>query len=138
MMKLDWQKLDLLGVTLVTLHSLLVGALLFFLPEWTLKFAGWEGTDNLFFPRQSGAFHFVVAAGYFVEWRKCGSINLLIIAKSTAVVFLLVLNPWGEAWSVPFSGITDGLMLVGMIVVHTMAKRQETRETLNLPQPGDS
>ncbi len=122
---LDWRKLDLIGVSLVTLHSLLVGGLLFFFPAWTLKFAGWEQVDTLFFPRQSGAFHFVVAFGYFVEWRRCNSINLLVIAKSTAVIFLLVLNPWGEAWSVPFSGITDGLMLVGMLVVHTMAGRQK-------------
>lgn len=130
MKNLDWKRLDLIGVSLVTLHSLLVGALLFFFPVWTLKFAGWDGVDSLFFPRQSGAFHFVVAAGYFVEWRRCGSINLLIIAKSTAVVFLLVLNPWGEAWSVPFSGITDGMMLVGMILIHNLAKRQEKNQAL--------
>jgi hypothetical protein len=130
MKNIDWVRLDLVGVSLVTLHSILVGALLFFIPEWTLRFAGWEGTDTLFFPRQSGAFHFVVAAGYFVEWRRCGSINLLIIAKSTAVIFLLVLNPWGEAWSVPFSGVTDGLMLVGMIVVHNLAKRQKAASEL--------
>jgi len=126
----SWQKLEKLGVTLVTLHSLLVGALLFFIPEWTLNFAGWEPTDNLFFPRQSGAFHFVVAAGYFVEFRRCQSINLLMMAKTTAVVFLLVLSPWGEAWSVPFSGITDGLMLVGMVVVHNLAKRENKPESI--------
>lgn len=121
---IPWRKLDMIGVTLVTLHSLLVGFLLFFIPEWTLKFAGWDQVDTLFFPRQSGAFHFVVALGYFVEWRRCGTINLLLIAKSTAVIFLLVLNPWSEAWSVPFSGITDGMMLVGMFIVHRMARRQ--------------
>ena len=124
---LPWQKLETIGVTLVTLHSLLVGFLLFFIPQWTLNFAGWESVENLFFPRQSGAFHFVVAASYFVEYRRCGSINLLIIAKATAVVFLLVLNPWSEAWSVPFSGITDGLMLVGMVLVDRMAKRQAAK-----------
>lgn len=110
-------------MVLVCLHSLLVGALLVFIPEWTLRFAGFEGVDSLFFPRQSGVFHFVVAAGYYAEYRRCGSINLLVIAKTTAVVFLLVLNPWKEAWSVSFSGITDGLMLVGMILVRWMARR---------------
>ena len=40
-----------------------------------------------------------------------------------AVVFLLVMSPWKEAWSVPFSGITDGLMLVGMVVVNRLANR---------------
>ncbi len=115
---ISWPALEKLGIVLVALHSLLVGALLLFIPAWTLGFAGWEAVDDLFFVRQSGAFHFVVAAGYLVEYRGRGSINLLIVAKSTAVVFLLALSPWGEAWSVPFSGITDGLMLVGMVVIH--------------------
>ena len=121
---IPWAKLEGSGVILVCLHSLLVGCLLFFLPDWTLRFAGWDTVENTFFPRQSGAFHFVVAIGYYVEWRRCRSINLLLIAKSTAVIFLLVLNPWQEAWSVPFSGIADGLMLVGMFFVHRMAGRQ--------------
>ena len=118
---IPWQKLETVGVTLVALHSLLVGVLLFAFPTWTLSFAGWQHQDSLFFPRQSGAFHFVAACGYLVEWRRCGSINLLVLAKSTAVVFLLLLNPWNEAWSVPFSGITDGLMLVGMLFLHRQA-----------------
>jgi hypothetical protein len=125
---ISWPALEHVGVVLVVLHSLLVGSLLFFIPEWTLKFAGWNGLDNLFFPRQSGAFHFVVAVGYFVEYRKCESINLLLMAKSTAVVFLLVLNPWNDAWSVPFSGVADGLMLAGMFWVHRLARRQRARQ----------
>jgi len=120
---LPWPKLEHIGVLLVALHSCLVGFLLFFIPEWTLNFAGWEKMENVFFFKQSGAFHFVVALGYYVEYWRYKSINLLVIAKTTAVVFLLVLNPWGEAWSVPFSGITDGMMLVGMAFVHVMAKR---------------
>jgi hypothetical protein len=124
---LSWRRLEAIGVVLVSLHSLMVGAMLFFIPAWTLKFAGWDQVDTLFFPRQSGAFHFVVAAGYFVEWRRCQSVNLLLMAKATAVIFLLVLSPWQEAWSVPFSGIMDGLMLVGMFVVHRLAVRERTR-----------
>lgn len=120
---LSWPALEKLGIILVALHSFLVGGLLLLIPVWTLNFAGWEPVDDLFFIRQSGAFHFVVAAGYLVEYWRNGSINLLIIAKVTAVVFLLVLSPWGEAWSVPFSGITDGLMLVGMFVIHRQVVR---------------
>ena len=118
---ITWVNLEKWGLILVAMHSLLVGALLLFIPAWTLKFAGWPPMDDLFFIQQSGAFHFVVAAGYLVEYRKNRSINLLIVAKATAVIFLLVLSPWGEAWSVPFSGITDGLMLVGMVIVHRQA-----------------
>lgn len=119
------RQLEHLGVILVSLHSLLVGFLLFAVPQWTLEFAGWQPMADTFFPRQSGAFHFVVAAGYWVEYRRCGSINLLLIAKSTAVIFLLILNPWNAAWSVPFSGVADGLMLVGMAGVRFLAARAE-------------
>ncbi len=132
MRSIPWSRLEKPGVILVALHSLLVGGLLLFIPHWTLNFAGWPAMDDVFFIRQSGAFHFVVAVGYLVEYWRCGTINLLIIAKSTAVVFLLVLSPWGEAWSVPFSGITDGLMLVGMLVVWNQARRSIARQETEL------
>ena len=132
MRSIPWSRLEKPGVILVALLSLLVGGLLLFIPHWTLNFAGWPAMDDVFFIRQSGAFHFVVAVGYLVEYWRCGTINLLIIAKSTAVVFLLVLSPWGEAWSVPFSGITDGLMLVGMLVVWNQARRSIARQETEL------
>lgn len=47
----------------------------------------------------------------------------MLMAKGVAVVFLLIMSPWKEAWSVPFSGVFDGLMLVGMFFVHRMANR---------------
>ncbi len=118
-----WKKLERWGIILVALHSFLVGALMLFFPHWTLKFAGWENVDYVFFVRQSGAFHFVVGLGYLVEYWRNQSISLLVIAKITAVVFLLTLSPWADAWAILFSGITDGMMLVGMVVVYWMAKR---------------
>ena len=56
---IPWSRLEKPGVILVALHSLLVGGLLLFIPDWTLKFAGWPAMDDVFFIRQSGAFHFV-------------------------------------------------------------------------------
>ena len=120
----NWKKLEQWGVVLVALHSFLVCSLMVFFPQWMLKFAGWKNVDYVFFIKQSGAFHFVVAMGYLLEYWRYRSIGLLVIAKSTAVVFLLALSPWADAWAISFSGITDGLMLVGMVVVHLMAKRQ--------------
>ena len=76
-----------------------------------------------FFPRQSGAFHIILALGYLWEYRAHQTIRLMLLAKATAVVFLLIMSPWKEAWSVPFSGIFDGLMLVGMAWLHRMANR---------------
>jgi len=119
---LPWRKLESVALILVALHSYAVGAMLLLATAWTMKFAGWGEVDALFFPRQSGAFHLVVATGYLLEYFRRGSITLLILAKVTAVVFLLVLNPWQTAWSIPFSGIFDGLMLVGMLFLHAKAR----------------
>ena len=119
---LFWRRLEGIGVVLVALHSLLIGAALMLATDWVLDFAGWQAVTHNFFPRQSGVFHLVVAVGYLWEYRRYGEINLMILAKSSAVVFLLIASPWQEAWSVPFSGVLDGLMLVGMFVVHRLAR----------------
>ena len=118
-----WRKLEDVGVFLVALHSFLIGIMLIFTTVWILDFAGWSQVSHPFFPRQSGAFHIILAAGYFLEYRAYQTIRLMLLAKATAVVFLLIMSPWKEAWSVPFSGIFDGLMLVGMALIHRMARR---------------
>jgi hypothetical protein len=118
-----WRRLEGIALVLVALHSYAVGGMLVFAPAWTLDFAGWTEVGNLFFPRQSGAFHFVVATAYLWEWRRHGTVQLLLMTKSIAVLFLLILNPWRTAWSIPFSGVFDGLMLVGMAWLDRMARR---------------
>ena len=115
------KRLESLGVLLVALHSLIIGLMLIFATEWVLGFAGWAHVDHMFFPRQSGAFHIILAVAYYWEYRKHGTIRLILLAKTTAVVFLLIMSPWKEAWSVPFSGVFDGLMLAGMALVHKLA-----------------
>ncbi len=121
----SWRRLETIAVALVALHSYLLGLMLMFVPAWTLRFAGWGELGELFFPRQSGAFHLVVATAYLLEYFRNRSILLLVAAKATAVIFLLALNPWASAWSIPFSGILDGLMLVGMIFLHVQVRREE-------------
>ena len=118
-----WRRLEGVGVFLVALHSFAIGIMLIFTTGWVLQFAGWDEVSHLFFPRQSGAFHLILAAGYLWEFHAHGTIRLMLLAKGTAVVFLLIMSPWKEAWSVPFSGVFDGLMLVGMAFVHRMANR---------------
>jgi hypothetical protein len=117
------KRLESLGVFLIALHSLLIGLMLIFATEWVLGFAGWAHIDHLFFPRQSGAFHIILAVGYVWEYRSHGTIGLILMAKATAVIFLLIMSPWKEAWSVPFSGVFDGLMLAGMAAVHGMVRK---------------
>ena len=123
----SWRQLETIALVLVAAHSYVLGLMLMLLPAWTLNFAGWGEVDELFFPRQSGAFHLVVATAYLLEYFRTGGIILLLSAKATAVVFLLALNPWASAWSIPFSGVFDGLMLVGMFFLHFQARREARR-----------
>lgn len=128
-----WRRLEQIGVWLVFVHSLAIGIALMFATQWVLDFAGWDHVKHLFFPRQSGAFHIVLAVGYLWEFYRHRGIKLMLMAKGTAVVFLLVLSPWQEAWSVQFSGLMDGVMLVGMGVVHRLANRGEITFSSSVP-----
>lgn len=112
-------RIERLLVLLVALHSVAVGAMLLLAPAWAVEFAGWAGADPLFFPRQGGAFHFVAAFAYVYEHRRLESVTILAFTKALAVVFLLSVAAAGEAaWSVPFSGLSDGLMGATVLAVH--------------------
>jgi hypothetical protein len=99
-------------VVLVALHSLVVGLFLAFATEWGARFGGFGETRPLFFPRQAGAFHFVVAIVYVVELFRYRGVLLLVLTKSTAVVFLglTVLLVPGSPWVVPLSAAGDAAM----------------------------
>ncbi len=112
-------------IGLIVLHSFIVGIMLMFFAEWAVAFAGWaNGADPVFFIWQAGAFHFVLAAGYVAEYRRSRSIQLLLIAKTTAFVFLIggsliAVTPW----SVWFSGFADGAMALTAYLVHRAVKK---------------
>jgi len=111
-------------VHLIALHSAIVGLMLLAFPEWSVRFGGWPGADPYFFPRQAGIFHFVVVIGYLGEWRRHRGVSLLVATKSIAFAFLLGAWLEGEsAWSVPFSGVTDGLMGLVAFWIHREASR---------------
>jgi len=106
-------------IILIALHSIVVGVMLLFFPEWAVEFAGWSGADPIFFIRQAGIFHFVLAAGYLVEYSRTQTITLLLIAKTTAFVFLVGGSLFGDTpWSVWFSGFADGAMALVAFLVH--------------------
>ncbi len=110
-------------IVLISLHSFIVGIMLMFFAEWAVRFAGWSGADPVFFIWQAGAFHFVLAAGYLVEHARWHSISLLLIAKTTAFVFLLGGSLLVDTpWSVWFSGLADGAMALSAYLVHRAAK----------------
>jgi len=80
-----------------------------------------------FFIWQAGAFHFVLASGYLVEYVRWRSISLLLIAKTGAFVFLLGGSLLVETpWSVWFSGFADGAMALTAFLVHRAVKRNPT------------
>lgn len=98
-------------VVLVALHSYAVGAFLLFLTEWGARFGGFGEVSPPFFARQAGIFHFVVATAYLVEWFVHRGVYVLLLAKATAVAFLLATWALGvAAWSVPLSAGGDAVM----------------------------
>ena len=106
-------------IILISLHSIIVGIMLMFFAEWAVEFAGWNGAEPVFFIWQAGAFHFVLVTGYLVEYFRWRSISLLLIAKTTAFVFLLGGSLLADTpWSVWFSGVADGAMALVAYLVH--------------------
>ena len=106
-------------IILIALHSIIVGVMLLFFAEWAIEFAGWSGADPIFFIWQAGAFHFVLAAGYLAEYSRTQTISLLLIAKTTAFVFLIGGSLLADTpWSVWFSGLADGAMALTAFLVH--------------------
>jgi hypothetical protein len=111
-------------IILIALHSIIVGVMLMFFAEWAIEFAGWSGADPVFFIWQAGAFHFVLAAGYLVEYSRTQTITLLLIAKTTAFVFLIGGSLLADTpWSVWFSGFADGAMALTGFLVHRAVRR---------------
>jgi hypothetical protein len=108
-------------VFLVVVHTLAVGAVLLLFPEFAISFGGFEPGPT-FFTRQGGAFHLVAGAAYLGEYRRLGTVRLLVGTKIWATIFLGAVWLGGEhAWAVPFSALGDAAM--GAIVwwVHRRA-----------------
>ena len=111
-------------IFLISLHSIIVGLMLLFAADWAVRFAGWAGADPIFFIWQAGAFHFVLATGYLMEYSRSQTISLLLVAKTFAFVFLLGGSLLTQTpWSVWFSGFADGAMALTAFLVHRAVKR---------------
>lgn len=111
-MNVDRTGLERWWVILVAVHSVGVGVVLVFFPRWAAGFGGWEGLSDVFFVRQGGAFHFVVALGYLMEYRRHRTVRLLLTAKAIGTAFLLAMwfTDVGGPWAIPFSALGDGAM----------------------------
>jgi hypothetical protein len=105
-------------VVLVAVHSFVVGLFLTFATDWGARFGGFPSPVPLFFPRQGGAFHFVVAAIYLVECFHYRGVFLLVMTKSMAVLFLVLASLLTDVpWLVPLSALGDGLMAVAVVLL---------------------
>lgn len=111
-----------LFVILVAAHSLAIGAGLVAAPDLATAFAGFGEVRPLFFARQAGAFHLVLAVGYLIELRH-GSVSLLVTAKFVALAFLgWATLEGGAPWSVSLSAAADGAMGAGALWLHRRAR----------------
>lgn len=119
---LDLRRVESWLVHLIALHSLVVGGMLLLAPGWATQFGGWSGVSHLFFTRQAGVFHFVVVIAYLGEYHRLRGVSLMVATKSIAFVFLVGAWLLGErAWSVPLSGLADGVMGLLVALVHRAA-----------------
>jgi hypothetical protein len=121
-----WRAVETWLVVLIACHSVAVGFFLLFATRWGTRFGGWHDVQPLFFARQAGVFHFVVAASYLAEWFTYRGTAVLVIAKCTAVVFLLSMFYLdGGPWPLPLSALGDGAMAVAIVEVDKRRRRQE-------------
>jgi len=111
-------------VVAVAAHTVGVGAMLLLAPTWScMAFGGWTSLGPLFFPRQSGVFHFVMAFAYLYEYFRHRDVTVMVVAKALAFLFLLSVTAFGGVpWVVPFSAVTDGLMGAAVLGVRRMTR----------------
>ncbi|MFN8588261.1 MAG: hypothetical protein U0704_10735 [Candidatus Eisenbacteria bacterium] len=110
-------------VALVVLHSAALGLAAVVAPEWGLRFTGFGTASPMFFARQVGVFHVVVAIAYAIEWRRYRGVSILLMAKTTAVLFLaLELANGPRPWIVPVSLAGDAAMAVAVALLAARAR----------------
>lgn len=119
---LPWPRIERWLVVLIALHSYAVGFFLLFVTRWGAAFGGFGEVTPLFFARQAGIFHFVVATSYLLEYLRYRGVTILLTAKATAVVFLAAMAFAGPgAWSIPLSALGDALMGLAVVLVRRRA-----------------
>ena len=102
-------------LSLMALHSCVVGFGLIWHPANLLAQFGYAPVSEPFFPAQGGVFHIIMALGYALAanqpFRFSGLIFFSVVVKIVATLFLLaywLTNP--GLWLVLVSGLGDGVM----------------------------
>ena len=117
-------------IILVSLHSATVGVVFIAAPNWLMRFGGWEGIDPVFFGRQAGAFHLVLAVAYLIEYFCYDGVKILVMAKTFALVFLFGCTVLDSLpWAVPTSGVLDALMALFVWWLHHSIRKGRVPES---------
>ena len=109
-----------------SLHSLGLGFMVYGVTRRFLKAAGFDPGEELFYPRQSGAFLVALGLGYggaaLNPDRHAGLVALTIASKAIAVAFLLrEARRRGGPRSVLAAGVADallGLLIAGLALAY--------------------
>lgn len=121
--RIPWRTIESWLVVLVATHSAAIGLGALAATEWGVRFSGFAGATPLFFPRQVGVFHVVVAVAYLIEWFRYRGVAVLLATKGMAVLFLVAMMLIDRLpWVVPFSAAGDGLMGLAVLLVHRAAR----------------
>ena len=120
-----WPRAEKWLVVLIAIHSYAVGFFLLFFTRWGADFGGWGEVAPLFFARQAGVFHFVVATGYLNEYFRYRGVSLLLTTKIIAVLFLVSMMMMAEPapWTIALSALADGAMALVAYLVHSKAQQ---------------
>ena len=111
-------------VALIVLHSAVLGLAAVVAPDWGLRFTGFGTASPMFFARQVGVFHVVVALAYAIEWSRYRGVAILLTAKCCAVAFLgLELLQGPQPWIVPVSLAGDAAMAAAVAFVAARGPR---------------
>jgi hypothetical protein len=116
---IDYRRIEKWLIVLIAIHSYAIGVFLLFFTRWGTALGGWSEVEPLFFARQAGIFHIVVASGYLLDYFRHGSITFLLVAKIMAVAFLggvMVVEP--GSWTIPLSAVGDGVMALVVYLLH--------------------
>jgi hypothetical protein len=118
-----WQAIERWLVVLIAVHSAAIGIGALVATEWGVRFSGFPGASPLFFPRQVGVFHVVVAVAYLIEWFRYRGVAVLLATKGMAVLFLVAMMAIDRLpWVVPFSAAGDVLMGLAVLLAHRMGR----------------
>jgi hypothetical protein len=116
-------------VLLIALHSAVIGVVAIVAAGPASRLAGFGDVRPLFFVRQVGVFHLVVAAAYWIEYVRYRGVTILLTTKTVAVVFLAATMIVGSLPPVvPLAAAGDAAMALAVVLAHraVVHERAET------------